>query len=872
MRPYIHMRWFAVTPRRISFCLYRIARHPGVWAVIIAYVAAVGWQVGTVGLRLREDVWTESRTLRFTGDISNAYRWGGEVLQAARNIAEVPAHPSIFDIMRGESAVYRRVMGSEAPDNFQLDYPPGRLFVMALWRRHVEADQPKLTQWPAKPDFGRSRGDPASTATEDVAWPLLNVNTAMEGASALLAAALVALWVWRSADRKSKSTAGTITADGVPAFMVCATALFYALCVAVYPSPAPPPAVTLAVPTVRSTADATTAIVHANISPQGATTQWQVKWGTEAGYYTRATPMRPIGSMGTQDVSAELSDLPAKSVVHYSVVARNDYVRMGDSTGRGTTHTDDATLVVDEVIQPKQPGETFGAVWLNLPQWMGVAVVFIAMCWSLRRMDTRHRAWAAATVTGVLIWFNPVLLVNAHVWPQWDVWVIAPYLLAALLASLDWWLTAGLVIGASVLFKGQFLIGAPVLLFWPMLGGRWREALRMLIGAALVSGLLLSPFIVLGGRAARENPLPLLWIAGAIGAAIIGGGLSLLRRPVVAFLTAWWHVRKRRSKQSDDESADQSVERSSWRAVGVTAVFSVIAVGAAALFLFYVWPADATLHVGWGVLILALLLIVPWAIRRRTLGIWGAAVAAMAIWLSAMLFHGDWSWMSIGYEYGANKYDVAATGSGSNGNLGLILGQRFDWNPHDPAVTLRLPNFASLLFAGSPADRVPSWLHACSLDGTPLTLDLKQTMIGVYVTLLLACGIGAANHARRRDPRILAALIGPWAAMPSTLCQMMTRYHLWGVVMSAMLVGVAAELAVLSVAVTLLAAGMVGNQLLEKDASRSPQLHALFTTLSPDSGWLMLAGAAIVIYLALVPGPPRSERNGETTKQGRVET
>ncbi len=42
-------------------------------------------------------------------------------------------------------------------------------------------------------------------------------------------------------------------------------------------------------------------------------------------------------------------------------------------------------------------------------------------------------------LAALLVWFNPAMLADAHVWPQWDVWLL-PFLLGATLAaSLDWW-------------------------------------------------------------------------------------------------------------------------------------------------------------------------------------------------------------------------------------------------------------------------------------------------------------------------------------------------------------------------------------------------------------------------------------------------
>ena len=60
-------------------------------------------------------------------------------------------------------------------------------------------------------------------------------------------------------------------------------------------------------------------------------------------------------------------------------------------------------------------------------------------------------------VAALLIWFSPDLIINAHVWAQWDTWIVPWYLCACLLASLDWWFAAGVAIAIGANFKGQMI-------------------------------------------------------------------------------------------------------------------------------------------------------------------------------------------------------------------------------------------------------------------------------------------------------------------------------------------------------------------------------------------------------------------------------
>jgi len=57
-----------------------------------------------------------------------------------------------------------------------------------------------------------------------------------------------------------------------------------------------------------------------------------------------------------------------------------------------------------------------------------------------------RRIFAFALTAAMFAWVNPAILVNGHVWPQWDTWLIPSFALATLLASLDCWLMAGMVI------------------------------------------------------------------------------------------------------------------------------------------------------------------------------------------------------------------------------------------------------------------------------------------------------------------------------------------------------------------------------------------------------------------------------------------
>jgi hypothetical protein len=711
---------------------------------------------------------------------------------------------------------------------------------------------------------------------------------------------------------------------GLLLFPVTACAFFYGVTVAIAPSPAPPPMIKpMGPPTVvQIGTDRVSATIHASINPQGAPTQWMVEWAREgeAGYPNK-TRSDDVGSGPSDvDVSSDLINLPVHSKIRYRLTATNS--GSPDEYGRGSTHTDDFILDTGAAVQAVPTTQTYGAVWLSWSQWAGVALLFMAMCSAIRMMPGYHRGWASGVVVALFIWFNPVLLVDSVVWPQWEVWVLPPLLLAGLLATLDYWFLVGLVMGVGAMFKGQFLVGSPVLIMWPLLSMRWGALGRLVSGFVLSAGLILSPWLVLSSRLPVWNTGPLRWMQCVMAAALIVAVATAyrgwLRR---LFVDLWrdtlarWNERSTpalapvgasralgSTSSSEDHpfnsngngdgdhggNGDSPVLAGSGNGGGVAvataparaAVAPIVepklspqrahasilaligfclvlptAVVFATLLVMRGWPGDADLAKSYGLYLMLLILIPPWFLKRSSLGVWMAAILGTSIWMSSMLFHGDWSWKTVGFEYGTRKFDKIATGEGSNGNLGAILARR-GWDIHDVAYTVRLPDLAGKLHLATrdATGHFTGWVHDYGLDGTPVPLDLKQFLITVFAVLLMLCGIGAAIQSKRNHPRFLAALVAPWALMPNTLCQMMCRYQSWGAVLSALLIAVSSGFGFVHVAMSLLAAGMIGNQLLARDIGRSPNVRTIISGLSPDDGWIMIFSALLILATALTPG------------------
>ncbi|CAN5580692.1 hypothetical protein BH10PLA1_BH10PLA1_17000 [soil metagenome] len=104
--------------------------------------------------------------------------------------------------------------------------------------------------------------------------------------------------------------------------------------------------------------------------------------------------------------------------------------------------------------------------------------------------------WIAGYIAALLFWFNPAVIVSAHGWPTWDMWIIPFFIWAVYLASVDLWFCAGLMIAVGAMFKGQQLFIAPMFVLWPLFAGQPMKALRWAIGLLFGVAVIASPWLV----------------------------------------------------------------------------------------------------------------------------------------------------------------------------------------------------------------------------------------------------------------------------------------------------------------------------------------------------------------------------------------
>src|SRR5438067_9357858 len=144
-----------------------------------------------------------------------------------------------------------------------------------------------------------------------------------------------------------------------------------------------------------------------------------------------------------------------------------------------------------------------------------------------RALPSQWRASIWGLAAASVAWLEPSLILDAHGWPQWDVWILPFYLFAALAALKNRWFSCGCLLAAGAMLKGQLLFVAPFFVFWPLWQKRWTSTLRVLAGFAATSALIASPWLL---------RTPASWIAIA---AVAGISLPVFLKYKVPHGSAW---------------------------------------------------------------------------------------------------------------------------------------------------------------------------------------------------------------------------------------------------------------------------------------------------------------------------------------------
>ena len=143
-------------------------------------------------------------------------------------------------------------------------------------------------------------------------------------------------------------------------------------------------------------------------------------------------------------------------------------------------------------------------------------------------LPREHRASICGLAAASVAWLEPSMILDAHGWPQWDVWILPFYLFAAYAALKNRWFLCGCLLAAGAMFKGQLLFVAPFFIFWPLWQRRWINALRMLAGFTATAAVIVSPWLL---------RTPMAWIAIAT---VAVATLLLVLRYRMPYQTAWF--------------------------------------------------------------------------------------------------------------------------------------------------------------------------------------------------------------------------------------------------------------------------------------------------------------------------------------------
>jgi hypothetical protein len=147
-----------------------------------------------------------------------------------------------------------------------------------------------------------------------------------------------------------------------------------------------------------------------------------------------------------------------------------------------------------------------------------VAIFFLVRLCVQRCSPTTRRFWLPglplqyrASICGLAAasaaWLEPSMILDAHGWPQWDVWILPFYLFAAVAALKNRWFICGCLLAAGVMFKGQLLFVAPFFVLWPLWQKRWNHALYVLAGFTATAAVIVSPWLL---------RTPVAWLALAV--------------------------------------------------------------------------------------------------------------------------------------------------------------------------------------------------------------------------------------------------------------------------------------------------------------------------------------------------------------------
>ncbi len=511
-----------------------------------------------------------------------------------------------------------------------------------------------------------------------------------------------------------------------------------------------------------------------------------------------------------------------------------------------------------------------------------VCAVLLTRLWvrrgSVAASDHFTGTWQGL-VAAALIWLNPANLLSAYAWPTWDSWIVPMYLLAALLASLDWWFCSGVALAIGAMLKGQQLAIVPIFILWPLLQGRIEAMVRWVFGLAFGMAMIASPWILTSMpaeqlAAARRmqamlgiewyppnlfviprvwNIAAICWICGVIAAVLIGRGIAVFWKRPSPGETA---IENSGGPAELDGRSGLGRSLHQWgrhrfTATVVSGIIVALAVG-------WPWLREQN-RSDW---LLGLVVALGWAIAAATVP-WSrlayllAGLVGTLLLLCMRVLGASSAWWQCGFAFGSSRWHWIA--SSLTDNLPGLLFERFGWskNPDDIAFTLdaisgKWPPFLA---------RHGFW-PAVGVD-----VSSKVLFNTLFMIILLIVGIGVSRMSRRRDRRMLVALTTPWLVFFIFPVEIHGRYALYPAAVSAICVGESIGMLLMSLFLMLAATVMILDALLQGGnidrfgqllSQRYPSvfgsdfartLYRVVDRTHPDLAWGMFVATGVFLYL-----------------------
>ena len=288
-----------------------------------------------------------------------------------------------------------------------------------------------------------------------------------------------------------------------------------------------------------------------------------------------------------------------------------------------------------------------------------------------------------AFLAAALTWFSPALLLDGHLLPNTESWLMPGFLGAALLGSRGKYLWAGAALGVGTFCDQRLMLVSPLFLLWPFFDGGRRPAVRVLVG----------------------------WLAATI---ILGA--------------PWW-------------------------------MHGMIAYTHIALFSSFRLPAEMT--------------------------------------------------------------------AGASNLPTLLAAKPYGWRPQD---TISIPHV--------------------------VTIRIGVVLVAAFELSLVYCAGALVLNSRRRDPRALVALAGPWVLAFALLPGQPERPITWAATFTALAVGASLGAPLVHLALALLAGCLLAQDLLSRDPGLLPGLSRFVAGFHPNAAWAITLLAGVMLFAA----PPRQTR------------